>query len=75
MLIIVNKLYTTSVPSKGASLFFSMGDITVNMKEVAKLLDGLNVHKASGPDGLNVRVLKSVAMRSPKYWHSSTMSL
>ena len=23
-----------------------------------KLLDGLNVHKASGPDGLNARVLK-----------------
>ena len=28
-----------------------MGDITVDLKGVAKLLDGLNVHKASGPDG------------------------
>ena len=27
-------------------------------KGVTKLLDGLNVHKASGPDGLNARVLK-----------------
>ena len=35
-----------------------MGHITVDPKEVAKLLDGLNVHKASGPDGLNARVLK-----------------
>ena len=49
---------TTDPPSKGASLFSSMGDITVDPKGVAKLLDGLNVHKASGPDGLNARVLK-----------------
>ena len=45
-------------PPKGASLFSPMGDITVNLKGVAKLLDGLNVHKAPGPDGLNARVLK-----------------
>ena len=44
--------------SKGASPFSSMGDITVDPKGVAKLLDGLNVHKASGLDGLNARVLK-----------------
>ena len=36
----------------------SMGDITVGLKGVAKLLDGLNIHKAPGPDGLNARVLK-----------------
>ena len=35
-----------------------MGDITVDPKGVAKLLDVLNVHKASDPDGLNARVLK-----------------
>ena len=35
-----------------------MGDITDDLKWVAKLLDGLNVHKAPGPDGLNARVLK-----------------
>ena len=45
-------------PSKGASPFSSMGDITVDPKGVTKLLDGLNVHKASGPYGLNARVLK-----------------
>ena len=45
-------------PFKGASPFSPMGDITVDPKGVAKLLDGLNVHKAPGLDGLNVRVLK-----------------
>ena len=35
-----------------------MGEITVDPKGVAKLLDGLNVHKAPGPDGLKARVLK-----------------
>ena len=45
-------------PSKGASPFSSMGEITVDPKEVAKLLDGLNVYKAPGPAGLNARVLK-----------------
>ena len=54
-------------PSKGASPFSSMGDITVDPKGVAKLLDGLNVHKASGPDGLNARVLKECSNEiSPK---------
>ena len=44
--------------SKGASPFSSMGEITFDPKGVAKLLDGLNVHKAPGPDGLNARVVK-----------------
>ena len=35
-----------------------MGNITVDPKGVAKLLGGLNVHKAPDPDGLNARVLK-----------------
>ena len=44
--------------SKGASPFSSIGDITADPKGVAKLLEGLNVHKAFGPDGLNASVLK-----------------
>ena len=48
----------SDLPSKGASPFTSMGEITVDPKGVTKLLDGLNVHKAPGPDGLNARVLK-----------------
>ena len=43
---------------KGTSPFPPMGDITVDPKRVSKLLDGLNVHKEPGPDGLNARVLK-----------------
>ena len=35
-----------------------MGDITVDPNRVTKLLDGLNIHKAPGCDGLNARVLK-----------------
>ena len=35
-----------------------MEGLTVDWKGVAKLLGRLNVHKASGPDGLNARVLK-----------------
>ena len=45
-------------PSKGASQFSPMGEITVDPKWVAKLLNGLNVHKPPGSDGLNARVLK-----------------
>ena len=51
-------MYDSDSPSKGASPFSSMGVITVDPKGVTKLLDGLNFHKASGPDGLNARVLK-----------------
>ena len=37
-------------PSKGASPFSSMGEKTVDPKGVSKLLKGLNVHKAPGPN-------------------------
>ena len=45
-------------PSKGASPFSPMGEITIDPKWVAELMDGLNVHKPPGSDGLNARVLK-----------------
>ena len=35
-----------------------MGEITDDPKGVFKLLNGLNINKASGPDGLSVRVFK-----------------
>ena len=35
-----------------------MGEITVDPKGVFKLLNGLNINKASGPDGLSARVVK-----------------
>ena len=48
----------TEIPSKGTSPFTPMGEITVDRKGVLKLLNNLNIHKASGPDGLSARVLK-----------------
>ena len=45
---------------------------TVDPKRVAKLLDGLNIHKAPGPDGLNARVLNEC---SNEHWHLSLMRL
>ena len=48
----------TEIPSKGTSPFSPMGEITVDPKRVLKLLNNLNIHKASGPDGLSARVLK-----------------
>ena len=35
-----------------------MGEITVDPKGVLKLLNGLKVHRAPGPDDLSARVLK-----------------
>ena len=48
----------TEIPSKGTIPFSPMGEITVDPKGVLKLLNNLNIHKASGPDGLSARVLK-----------------
>ena len=48
----------TEIPSKGTSLFTPMGEISVDPKRVLKLLNGLKLHKAPGPDGLSARVLK-----------------
>ena len=48
----------SEIPSKGTSPFTPMGEITVGPKGVLKLLNGLKVHKAPGPDGLSARVLK-----------------
>ena len=49
---------TLTHPLKGLVCSPPFGVRTVDPKGVAKLLDGLNVHKAPGPDGLNARVLK-----------------
>ena len=46
------------IPSKGTSPFTLTGEITVDPNGVLKLLNNLKIHKASGPDGLNARVLK-----------------
>ena len=56
--IVVTREADTEIPSKGTSPFTPMGEITVDPKGVLKLLNNLNIHKASGPDGLSARVLK-----------------
>ena len=48
----------SEISCKGTSPFTPMGEITVDPKGVLKLLNGLNIHEAPGPDGLNARVLK-----------------
>ena len=56
------------MPSEWASPFsnfLSMGEMTVDPRAVAKLLDGLNVHKAPGPDGLIARVIKECSIQIP----------
>ena len=40
----------SEIPCRGTSPFTPMGEITVDPKEVVKLLNGLKVHKAPGPD-------------------------
>ena len=42
-----------------------MGEIAVDPKGVIKLLNGLKVHKAPGPDGLSARVLKECSEIAP----------
>ena len=48
----------SEIPCKGTSPFIPMGEITVDPNGVFKLLNGLNINKASGPDCLSARVLK-----------------
>jgi len=48
----------TDPPSKGQSPHNSMQDFTIDKHGVKKLLDKLNVNKATGPDNISARVLK-----------------
>jgi hypothetical protein len=45
----------------GDSPYPDMPDIEVSTPGVAKLLAGLNPHKATGPDGISARILKECA--------------
>ena len=38
-----------------------MSNIDITIQGIAKLLNGLNVHKASGPDPISTRFLKETA--------------
>ena len=54
----INIISNSDMPSEWASPFSSMGEMTGDPKGVTKLLDGHNLHKAPGPDGLIARVIK-----------------
>ena len=55
---ICNRQFQSAFPSKDASPFTPIGDITVDPKWVLKLLDNLKLQKAAGPDGLNAGMFK-----------------
>ena len=50
-----------SVPHMGESPYHTAPVITVTEKGVLKLLNGLNPHRASGPDEISTRFLKTTA--------------
>jgi hypothetical protein len=52
---------TSNIPSKGNSSYQSMTRIKVSSKGVRKLLRGLNIHKATGPDQIPIRFLHDFA--------------
>ena len=51
----------TELPNKEPSPYPSMSNIDVTMEGIVKLLNGLNVHKASGLDLISTRLLKETA--------------
>ena len=51
----------TELPDKGPSPYPSMSNINITIQGIVKLLNGLNVHKASGPDMISTRFLKETA--------------
>ena len=51
----------TELPDKGPSPYPSMSNIDITTQGTAKLLNGLNIHKASGPDLISTRFLKETA--------------
>ena len=54
---IENDLYIPYTPS----IYPAMGGITIRTTGVLKLLNNLNVNKATGPDGISARILKETA--------------
>ena len=50
-----------NVPEKGPCPYPSTDSITVSPAGVKKLLEGLNIHKSPGPDGIPSRLLKTLA--------------
>jgi len=51
---------TDNVKPMGNENFPTMPEITITAKGVNKLLKGLQIHKATGPDGISTRLLKEL---------------
>ena len=51
----------TSMPEKGQSPYPDMPDIHIGEAGVLKLLNNINYHKATGPDGIPARLLHEYA--------------
>jgi hypothetical protein len=47
-----------AVPNKGQSQHPQMPDIIITENGINKLLQNINIHKASGPDNIHGRILK-----------------
>jgi hypothetical protein len=68
---ILNKQYESvftredleNIPDKGPSPHVDMDTIQVGEQGVLKLLQGLNPHKASGPDAMPTRVLRNAPFK------------
>lgn len=52
---------TSQAPDKGLSPFPAMNSISINPRDVHKLLSNLQLHKATGPDTVSARLLKELA--------------
>ena len=50
-----------NITKKGESPHPSMAEIKIHESGIFKLLNGLNIHKATGPDGIPTQVLKELA--------------
>lgn len=56
--------HTSQAPDKGSSPFLSMNNISINQRDVYRLLSKLQPHKATEPDSISERFLKELATRS-----------
>ena len=52
---------TDDLPNKDPSPHPIMPDITISLQGVENLLNGLKIHKASGPDAISVIILKEAS--------------
>lgn len=52
----------TNIPHKGPSPYSAMQNITITENGVYKLLRNIKSHKATGPDNIQARYLKELAL-------------